>query len=172
MIRFPWADNPHCPSVHSENENMQAGGKEAKGDGPVFAVVLAGVQPRLGGVEVETGSGGHIDAMLGEIGFVLVAVELNLHYLIVYTIKWPVNGNRRGFRSRIVTQKRTRPARCYPHRDRGCATLVGIESGDHVSLRHDSDSGRQSSVELLSVANTLLGFEIKSLRWVAASRPR
>ena len=56
--------------------------------------------------------------MLGDIGFVLVAVELNLHYLIVYTIKWPVNGNRRGFRSRIVTQKRTRPARCYPHRGR------------------------------------------------------
>jgi hypothetical protein len=24
--------------------------------------------------------GGHIDAMLGDIGFVLVAVELNLHY--------------------------------------------------------------------------------------------
>jgi hypothetical protein len=57
---------------------MQAGGNEAKGDGPAFAVVLASVQPRLGRVEVETGSGGHIDAMLGDIGFVLVAVELNL----------------------------------------------------------------------------------------------
>ena len=78
---------------------MQAGGNEARGDGPVLAVVLAGIQPRLGRVEVETGSGGHIDAMLGDIGFVLVAVEINLHYLIVYTIKWGVKGTDRTGKS-------------------------------------------------------------------------
>jgi hypothetical protein len=75
-----------------------------RGDGPVFAVALAGIQPRLGCLEVETGSGGHIDAMLGDVGFVLGAVELDLHYLIVYTNKLTVNSNRRGFRSRIVTK--------------------------------------------------------------------
>lgn len=70
---------------------MQAAGNEAKGDGPVFAVALAGIQPRLGCLEVEIGSGSHIDAMLGDVGFVFGAVELDLHHLSVYTIKLAVN---------------------------------------------------------------------------------
>jgi hypothetical protein len=74
---------------------MQAVGNQAKGDDLVLAVVLAGIQSRLGRVEVETGSGGHIDAMLGDIGFVLVAVELNLHYLIVYNRIYNQMGRRR-----------------------------------------------------------------------------
>jgi hypothetical protein len=70
-VGFPQADHPHRPSAHGENQNMQAAGNEAKGDGPVFAVALAGIQPRLGCLEVEIGSGSHIDAMLGDVGFVL-----------------------------------------------------------------------------------------------------
>jgi hypothetical protein len=43
-----------------------------------------------GRFEVEFSCGRHINAVLGDIGDILVAVELNRQDLIVYTIKWNV----------------------------------------------------------------------------------
>jgi hypothetical protein len=56
-----------------------------------FSVTPACIGPRYGRFEVEVGRGGHINAVLGDIGDVLAIVELDRQALIVYTIKCGVN---------------------------------------------------------------------------------
>jgi hypothetical protein len=76
---------------HSENQNMQPMPDEANGYGARFSVTPACSGPRYGRFEVEVGRGGHINAVLGDIGDALAIVELHRQALIVYTIKCGVN---------------------------------------------------------------------------------
>ena len=66
---------------------MQAMGDETDGNGARFSVALACISPRHSRFEVEFSRGGHIYAVLGDIGDVFAAVKLNRQGLIVYTIK-------------------------------------------------------------------------------------
>ena len=66
---------------------MQAMGDETDGYGARFSVALACINPRHSRFEVEFSRGGHIYAVLGDIGDVLAAGKLNRQGLIVYTIK-------------------------------------------------------------------------------------
>ena len=67
---------------------MQAMADETDGNCANFSVALPCIGPSLSCLEVEFSRSGHIYAMLGDIGYVLVAIELNRQDLIVYTIKW------------------------------------------------------------------------------------
>ena len=66
---------------------MQTMGDETDRDGAHLPVALARVRPRHSRFEIEFCRGGHINAVLGDIGDVLGAVKLNRQDLIVYTIK-------------------------------------------------------------------------------------
>ena len=79
------ADDPQLSASHGENQNIQTIGDEADSYGRHFSIALACIGPRR--FEVEVGRGGHIYAVLGDIGDILAAVEVNRQALIVYTIK-------------------------------------------------------------------------------------
>lgn len=66
---------------------MQTMGDETDRYDAHFSVALARVRPRHSRFEIEFCHGGHIYAVLGDIGDILAEVELNRQVFIVYTIK-------------------------------------------------------------------------------------
>jgi len=67
---------------------MQTMADETDGNCANCYVALPCISPTLSCLEDEFSGGGRIYATLGDIGYVLVAIELNRQDLIVYTIKW------------------------------------------------------------------------------------
>ena len=96
------ADNPYRRAGFGEDQSMKAAANITDGEKASFAVAAGRYDHGRGPIEFVGKR--ERQASFPDILRIFLRVELDFHYLIVYTNKLKVNRNLHGFQSRIVTK--------------------------------------------------------------------